>query len=358
MRFESDTHEFEDAWEWAEFAYKNKLTDGLPVLPPTEEKVEGIVAYLGRDPQESLGLVPPLNGDATIEKVAINCCMAGCLPEYAPIVLAALDALLQEEFNLYGVETTTHPCEPLTIVSGPIVKELGFNYGDGVFGGGSRANAAIGRAIRLILWNIGGAYPGDNAKSPLSQPGRYTYCIAENIDENPWEALHRERGVETLNGVTVFGCEAPHSIIAHGDDFRILNTIADSMATMGSNNMQHTDGSQTLVVLIPRMAQNLARVGWTKSEVKAYLFEHARRRLGDLKKGFYAFDPRVGNPAWAKWVNQRDDDTLVPIVNKPEDIIIAVAGGTSSDWFAHWCPGWGRMGGLSVSRPILGGSQP
>ncbi|MBI2907715.1 MAG: hypothetical protein HYX92_08685 [Chloroflexi bacterium] len=352
MRFQSKIYEVEDAWEWAELAFKDHLTDGLPVLPPTEERVAAIVGYLGREPQEVLGLVPPQNGKATVEKVAINCAMAGCLPEYGPVVLAALEALLQEEFNLYGVETTTHPCEPLTIVSGPIVKELGFNYGDGVFGGGSRANATIGRAIRLILWNIGGAYPGDNAKSPFSHPGRYTYCIAENGDENPWAPLHRERGIEAESGVTVFGCEAPHSIIALADEIHILNVIADSMSTMGNNNIQYTDGSQTLLVLAPRVAQKLDKAGWKKTDVKAYLFEKARRRLGDLKKGFYTWDPDVGNPAWAKWVDQRNDDTMVPIVDRPEDIIIAVAGGTSAHWFSMWCPGWGKMGGLAVSRPV------
>lgn len=354
MQFKSKVYEVEDAWEWQELACRDRLTDGLPVLPPTEEKVEAIVRHLGKDPQESLGFVPPQNGIATVEKVAINCAMAGCLPEYGPVVLAALDAMLQEEFNLYGVECTTHPVEPLTIVSGPIVKELGFNYGDAVFGGGSRANAAVGRAVRLILWNIGGAYPGDNAKSPCSQPGRYTYCIAENIDENPWEPLHKERGVQAESGVTVFGCEGPHSISAMGDATHSLNIMADSMSTMGSQNIQLTDGGQTLVVLVPRLAQKLVNAGWTRADIKAFLFEKARRRLGDLKRGFATWDPTIGYHAWAKWIDQTDDNTMVPIVNRPEDILIAVAGGTAAHWFAMWCPGWGKPGGLAVSRSILG----
>ncbi|MFH1487080.1 MAG: hypothetical protein ABIH46_13495, partial [Chloroflexota bacterium] len=147
MKFKSTLVPAEDIDDAIEVCYQRGWTDGLPVVPPTEAKVAKMIEYLGRDPQELIGVIPPMNGFATIEKLAINCVMAGCLPSYFPIIIAAVEAMLEKQFNLNGVQATTHPVAPLTIVSGPIVEELGFNSSDGVFGGGSRANATVGRAV-------------------------------------------------------------------------------------------------------------------------------------------------------------------------------------------------------------------
>jgi len=350
MALASRAHELKDAWDFIETAFEKNWTDGLPVCPPTPDRVQAMIDAAGRKPDEVVGLIPPQNGEATIEKLAIQCVMAGCKPAYFPVVLAALDALLDERFNLYGVETTTHANEPLTIVSGPIVKELGFNYADAVFGQG-RPNATIGRAIRLILWNLGGSYPNLNAKAPLSHPGRYTFCIAENIAENPWAPLHKDFGLTSENGVVVIGVESPHGMLTLGDAQSTLYTWADTICRMGGNNIQY-NGGQGLLVMGPKVAQKVAAAGWSKADIRTFLFDNARRRLGDLRRGFYNFDPSVGNPGWPKWVDQQNDETRVPVVADPSDLHLAVAGGIAAHWFTAWCPGWGLMGGMAVARPV------
>ena len=209
-----------------EVCFENKWTDGLPVVPPTRGAIERILAYLKRDPAEVVGVVPPRSGVATIEKIAINCVMAGCKPEYVPIVIAALEAVLEEKFNLNGVQTTTHACAPLVIVSGPAVKTLGFNTREGALGHGCRPSATIGRALRLILWNIGGGFPGDPCKTTLGHPGYFTFCLAEDQEANPWEPLHVERGFPShASTITVVAAEGLHNVNDHE------STTAEGAAT-------------------------------------------------------------------------------------------------------------------------------
>ena len=338
-RRQAEVYEVADAWEWLDLAYRNGWTDGLVVAPPTREKVDEVLDYLGRSPEEVIGIVPPRLGMATLEKIAINCVMAGCLPEYVPIVITALEAMLREEVTLGGIETSTTPAEPLVIVSGPVVQELGFNCGDGVFGGGSRANASIGRAIRLILWNIGGSVPGDTARSPLSQPGRYSFCIAENNAESPWDPIHVQFGVpRESSAVTVLPTDAPHGICMYEcDSIRMLNTMADAMSSMATLHMQQP--GQSLLVLPAGCAQYLQKDGYTRRNVQEYLFQHARRTLRELSKGY--FNPEIGFPLMSAWIDQTNLDTEVPVSRVPEDIVIVVAGGTAGYWWAAWCPGWG-----------------
>lgn len=343
-------YDIPNAWEWLELAYQNKWTDGLVVAPPTQDKVEEVLQYLGQDPAQVVGIVPPRQGIATIEKIAINSVMAGCKPEYVPIVSTALESMLREEFTLDGVETSTSPVEPLVIVSGPIVQDLGFNCGDGVFGGGSRANAAVGRAIRLILWNIGGSIPGETARSPLSHPGRYTYCIAENNVESPWGPVHMDFGIPAEeSAVTVFPCDAPHSICMYEcDTLRMLNTIADTMSSMATLHMQQP--GQSILVLSAGAAQYLAKDGYNKARIQEYLFQNARRTLRQLSKGY--FNPSVGCALMSPWIDQRNLDTTVPVSERPEDIVIVVAGGSSGYWWAAWCPGWGDGRGRLVCQAL------
>ena len=201
MQLASQTFDTTDIESAVELCYQNKWTDGLPVVPPTRGAIERIIAHLKRAPDEVVGIVPPRNGVATIEKIAINCVMAGCRPEYVPVVIAAIEAMLEERFNLNGVQTTTHVCAPLCMVSGPAVRTLGFNTKEGSFGHGCRAAATIGRAIRLILWNVGGGYPGEPCKTTLGHPGYFSFCVAEDQDSNPWEPLHVERGFRPEDSV-------------------------------------------------------------------------------------------------------------------------------------------------------------
>ena len=198
MELRSKVHEARDTSEFMELVYEQGWTDGPPVFPPTDDRVEAMVRYVGRDPGEVIGVVPPGEGVATIEKIAINAVMAGCRPEYMPIVIAALEAMLDPAFELLRVQATTAGPAPLAIVSGPVVRKLGFNCGAGAFTGtGHRANSTIGRAIRLMLWNIGYGRPGQMSQATMGHPGRYAYLIAERPadDGNPWEALHVTNGL-------------------------------------------------------------------------------------------------------------------------------------------------------------------
>ncbi|MER3419161.1 MAG: hypothetical protein C4290_00950 [Chloroflexota bacterium] len=185
-------------------------------------------------------MLPPRQGEATVERIAINAVMAGCRPEYLPVVIAAVEAMADPDFNLDGVQATTHPVAPLVIVNGPAARELGINCGYNCYGQGTRANATIGRAIRLILMNIGGGLPGTGDRSTQGSPAKYSYCVAENEDANPWEPLHVERGYSRdTSTVTVIGCEGPHNIQEHYSNTGegILLTITGAMGQAGSNNI-------------------------------------------------------------------------------------------------------------------------
>jgi hypothetical protein len=185
--------------EISELYYERGWTDGLPIVPPTEDRVARMLSGTIRNAQEVVGEVPPGQGEGTVEKIAINAVMVGCTPDAMPVILAALEAMLEEPFNLYGIQATTHPVAPLLIVNGPIRNKIGINSGYNVFGQGTRANATIGRAIRLILVNLGGGIPGKLDRSTQGQPSKYSFCIAENEEASPWAPLHVERGFDASN---------------------------------------------------------------------------------------------------------------------------------------------------------------
>jgi hypothetical protein len=348
--------------DWPELSYRLGLTDGLPTFPPTRDAVDRLVAGSGRAADEVIGTIPPRGAEATVEAVSANAAMAGCLPEHVPIVLAALDAMLEERFNLAGVQATTHPCWPLVIVSGPIVRELDMATRESVWnGGGARANLAIGRAVRLVLWNIGGARPRRPVQEVMGHPGRMAFCVAEEPDNTPWPPLHEARGVQCARGgVTVIACEAPQSVAfwGMGDDPRHrLGMVADQMRALGNNNT-NTMG-ECLVAFSPSEARYLSHQGYTRERVQHELWELARRRLGDLRHGTPEqppTDPRSWYAWWPEWVDQSNEDTMVPAFERPESINVIVTGADSIPW-AVVCPGWGSLGGFAVSR-ALPESQP
>ena len=193
-----------------EWYFRQGWTDGLPVVPPTPESVGAMVAALGGEPERVEARVPPRWGNLTREVLAVNLVLAGCRPAYAPLVRTAMLALCTSHFNLHGVQATTHMATPLLVVNGPVRGEIEMNAGANVFGSGNRANATIGRAIRLVLLNVGGAWPGDLDKSTLGHPGKYTFCIAENEEASPWAPYHVEQGYGPEDS-TVFciAAEAP-----------------------------------------------------------------------------------------------------------------------------------------------------
>lgn len=313
-------------------------SDGLPVIPPTEDLVETMLAAARSAPDEILGVMEPLKGVVTVEKVAANAVMAGCHPEYFPVVLASVRAVLQEQFHVGSTACTTGGAAPVIIVSGPIAARIGINSGTGCFGGGFRANATIGRALRLTMRNLGGAKPGDEEKSTQGWPGKVTFCFAENEQRSPWEPLRVEYGhpveASTVTVVAVRGlypvCEGTQATGAG-----TLQTIAAAMRVIGSPiyNQAPRNEIPVVVVLGPEHASEIAQAGFTKKDVKQYLFEHARMRVRDLAGRMYA-----GANTWPAWIDANDPDAQVPIVAHAERFIVVVAGGDGRH--SAWMPSW------------------
>ena len=336
-----------------EYYFAQGLTDGLPVVPPTEARVRAMLDATPKPADDVVARVPPNFGAATVEKVAVNAVMAGCRPDYLPVVIAGVQAMCDERANLHGVQGTTHTATPLFIVNGPVRGRLDVNCAAGVFGSGWRANATIGRALRLIMLNLGGARPGEIDKSTMGHPGKYAYCIGEYEEENPWEPLHVEHGFAAgQSTVSVYCCDAPQCVSNHGSRSAagILDTIGASMA-VGWSDKTYLAGNH-LIVLGPEHARSLAGDGLSKADVKRYLFEHVRRPLGELLPGPDGSEG-LNRDRLPDWLDATDDATRVPKVASADDIILVVAGGTAGRFSVHMC-GWGGGAGLSrlVTVPI------
>jgi hypothetical protein len=300
--------------------------DGLPIVPPTPDRVAAMVAAGGLDPARSLGVMPPLWRECTVEKIAINAVMAGCVPAHFSVLLAAVQAMLDPAFNLYGVQATTHPVAPLLILSGPGAERLGMHSGSGCFGPGFRVNATIGRAIRLVLMNIGGGWPGRHDMATQGSPAKFSFAIAEAEAVSPWAPLHVSLGfAKEQTVVTMFGGEAPHNVNDHVGTTApgILNNVADVAATLGSNVGWYFSQSQLLVVLGPEHAATIAADGFTREDVQRFVYEHARMPLGRLKLG-----GMYGIHDWPLWMQKVTDDAqMLPLVPSVDDVYVMVAGG-------------------------------
>jgi hypothetical protein len=299
--------------------------DGLPIVPPTAERVEKMLEYCDRPWHEPIAKIAPRYGEATPLRLAANAVMAGCAPNYFPLFMLAIEAMCEEPFNLYGVQATTHLCAPLVIVNGPVALELGINSGHNAFGPGTRSNATIGRAIRLALLNIGGAIPMLGDMSTFGAPSKFSYLVAENEAASPWEPLHVERGfAREASTVTVVGAECPHNINDHeslsGEG--ILTTIAGTMGITGSNDVYYE--AQPVVVMGPEHAKMVANDGYSKADAKRFLQEHANLPLGKFSRE--NIERRFRITFKEKYANA-GLDALVPQVQNAEDIIIAVIGG-------------------------------
>ncbi len=341
--------------------FEEQWTDGLPVVLPTEARVR---AMLGdRDPGVCYGSVPPLGGVATAGIVAVNAVMAGCRPEHFPVVEAVVRAVLRPEQNLNGVTCTTHMCVPLVIVNGPQRQRLGFNSTDGVFGNGNRSNGALGRALRLVCWNLGGARPGGQDRSTLSHPGEWTFCIAEDEEGSPWEALHVQQGFEPGEDVvSLFACEPPHSVIAPGSPEAMLERIMSQMTARGSNTSEYRYGlgGQMLITINSEQAERFAADGWTKDAIRRYLWERTTCKVRDRLDGIDTHTAEINardgflarGEVWSDWSDPEADLTITP---SPDDLIVVVTGGRG--WFASVLPGWGPGGGFLVSEAVTGASS-
>ena len=321
---------------------KHGWGDGLPLVAPTDQRVTEMLNYTEFSPEEVIAVLPPRGGSATYRSVAVNAVMAGCKPEYFPVVVAAVKALGNQKINLRGVNTTTHPVAPLLIVHGEAVEKLGFNSGLGVFGPGNRANATVGRAVRLVLLHVAGAVPGPGDASTQGQPSKYTYCIAENQKENPWESYPVTLGVDSESSLTVHCGENPHNFhdMESENIERILDKAASAMTTFGVNNAC-ISGGEWFVILCPEHAATAFSQGWGREDVSSYLFERARMPAGRFREQFNLL-------AWADWMHSLSDDELVPMTQQVENIKILVSGGAGK----HSCvvPSWGMT--RSVTVPI------
>lgn len=299
--------------------YGKGLTDGLPVIPPLEKYVEAMIDYVGLPPEELVAAIPPEGGPATVEKLAVNAVMAGCLPEYFPVVIAAIRALAEPRFNLLGVQTTTNPVAPVLVVNGPIRNRVGIHCRRGCLGPGFRANATIGRAVKLALLNIGGCPPGDVAKSIHGFPGRYTFCFGELEEESPWDPLHVERGFEREQStVSVFGGQGTQNLYAcFLKPESVIHMVADGMACYGNNGYLRGTGNP-LVVLSPGHARLFAGHGWSKQRIREELFTRTLIPLSETPE-----EKQLANPYHRDW----DRGRSIQLCRSADDIIIVVAGG-------------------------------
>jgi len=252
-----------------EACFERGWTDGLPVVPPTRERVLRMLAGTPRDPGEVVAGVPPDLAPCTVEKVAVNAVMAGCRPEYLPVVIAAVEAACDERFNIHGVLATTYAPGPVVIVNGPIARAIGMNAGVNALGQGNRANATIGRALQLVVRNVGGGRPGEVDRATLGHPGKYTFCFAENEADSPWEPLSVERGLPPhTSAVTVFAGEGPRAV------FDQLSRTPESLARSFAwclRTVAHPKLArdyEAVVVVSPEHARVFRLAGWTKARLR------------------------------------------------------------------------------------------
>ena len=332
-----------------ERCYELGWTDGLPVVPPTDYRVREFIEFAGRDAAEVIGELPERRREITCGHVAANAVMAGCLPEYMPVVLAAVEAMLAPEFNLVGPSSSLGGAGILVIVNGPIAAELGVNGRNNLFGPGNRANATIGRSVRLILMNACAAVPGLFDRSVIGHPGKYTYCIAEAETETHWQPLHVERGFAAgESAVTAFAAEAPRQVRAVGRPEAILYCIADtaaglgtSMSTVGSVGDRSAGVRQGEIVVTIAGDSGLWQ-DWSKAQVREHLHSRIRRSVADLKRAGVIDGP----------VSPDEEQTQVNLIGRPEDIMVVFAGGEEAN-MSSVIPSWGpKVSSTAVTRAI------
>ncbi len=320
--------------------FERGWTDGLPVIPPTAERVEKMLG--SRDGAASLGVVPPAMGEVTLARLAACAVLAGCRPEYFPVVVAATKAALDPRFNLHGQAVTTQPAGQLIVVNGPVRHELNVNSGMGVLGPGSRANLTIGRALRLLVALTGGGMPGGLDRSTLGQLGKVGFCVAEDEEVSPWEPLHVERGfAPDQSVVTLIGADAPLSISDHRsrspeDLAYILGWAAASQWSTNWWPLQEP----SVFIICPEHAAMFRAHGWTKQQLREFMFEAVTRPAGELRRGETTAFVHAAEPAAPihKWAS-------------PEAIVLLVAGGEAGRYSAVLGPCTG-MGYQIVSAEV------
>lgn len=316
--------------------------DGLPVVPPTVERVERMLRYTKRPRDEIVARIAPGFGAATIERIAINAVLAGCDPEALPALIAATEAIAVPEFNLQAMQATTNPVAVWVIINGPAAKALGVNGTFNCLGQGTWANATIGRALRLVLQNIGGALPGEMDRATQGQPAKYTFCCAENEAESPWEPLHVERGfARDASTVTVVGAESTLNMNTHTKDAgELVRVIAETIMHPPSNDYCH--GGEPWIVFGPEHAEILSRAGLGKDELKRRLWEESKIRASRMTERDLL---RIRDSRSAE-LGIIGPDTLLPVSHRPRDIQLLVAGGPGTH--STYVPSFGNT--QSITR--------
>ncbi len=341
--------EWEDVVQAIERCYELGWTDGLPVVPPTTERVQQFLDCAGRPVGEVLGSIAERRREISVGKVAANAVMAGCLPEYFPVVLAAIEAILDPSFNLIGPSSSLGGAGILVIINGPVIQDLGINCRNNLFGPGNRANSTIGRSIRLILMNACASIPGLFDRSILGHPGKFSYCIAENESETHWNPLHVERGFSPEEStVTVFACEGPRQVRMADRPQIILAGVADvasslgtSMANTGSVGDPAAVVRQGQIALVVAGPSNVWE-GWSKEDVGRHLSSRIRRSVADLKR----VEVIPGG------VEPGDEERFVPLVPSPEDILVVSGGGQEGPSCAV-IPSWGpKVASTAVTKAV------
>jgi len=334
----------DDPEAWLDLVEREKIGDGLPVVPPTPERLERWLHAIDRAGTEVLGILPPGQGQLTTSALAINAIMAGAAPSAFPILENAFAAMLQPEFNLLTIQVTTNPVTPLLMVSGPIATTLSLNGAAGYLGPGSRANATIGRAIRLTMMNVGGAFPGAADRATAGQPGKFSLAFAENVADSPWESLAAARGISQGDALTVFGAV---SIVNHVDSKSstardILANLGATLTLRGTNFLQ--TGGEVLILFCPEHARSLSDEGYSRRSIQEELFDIARTPAADIPEATLAA---------LKWRRSRFPTTFVGgdvrALDLPENAVIAVAGGPGK----HTVVVYSLSSTMSVTRPIL-----
>jgi len=331
-----------DPEELIEAYFERGWTDGLPVVPPTEKSIAAMLAGAGLRGDETIGEIVERGAIVSAEKLAINAVMAGCRPEYLPVVVAAVRGLCHPHFAYHGPASSTGGSAMVLIVNGPIASRLGVNSGNNVFGQGARANATIGRAVRLVMMNVMNTRPGFLDRATLGTPGKYSFCFAENESGHPWEPLHVERGYRPeQSAVTVYAsnslCQVYNQLAAEPEP--LLRCFADALCNLGTPNLRGFN--QSLVVFAGEHTDILRRSGWSKRDVRRFLMENARRTAADLKRA----GRRPGE------IEPGDETTWKHAFERLEDILIVCAGGQAGSWSAC-LPGWGNKWTRSVTTPI------
>ncbi len=341
IQLKSRHYEAPDMLDAMELCYAKGWTDGLPVVPPTEERIVAMLAAAGLDPGEQMAFIENRQVAITAEKLAINAVLAGCKPEYMPVIVAGVEALADPRYGYHGPATSTGGSAVFMVVNGPIARELDMNCGDNLFGPGWRANATIGRAVRLTMRNTIGTLPGELDLSSLGHPGKYTFCIAENEAESPWPPLHVERGyTREQNAVTIMAALGVHQF-SNG-----LSSTPEGVLTTACAQMRISAGTgrqaHYALVFAGEHMTVMAKAGWTRDDVRRYCFEHTQISLAELKR----INLQDGG------VEPQDETTMQSVVQRPQDFLVIAAGGRAGVQSAY-IPGWGStVSSQSVTKEI------